>query len=58
MRAHKPPFVMLLLVVCGLLSPGCIDATRTGLTDGLSRGVRNTVSGIVEDFLQAVIDGE
>ena len=58
MRAHRPWSVLLLVVISCLLSPGCIDATRTGLTEGLSRGVRNTVSDIVEDFLQAAIEGE
>ena len=58
MRAHRPSSLILLLAIIFNLLGGCIDATRTGLTEGLSRGVRNTVSDIVEEFLQDVIDGE
>lgn len=49
-----------LLVAAGcLLSAGCtnIDAVREGITGGVSRGLERSIDGVVQDIVEAFLEG-
>ncbi len=53
---HKRFLAVLSILLVSLTLTGCVQAVRTGVTDGISRGFQNTISDIVEGALVDILN--
>ncbi len=49
--------LLLSIVACGLVGPGCVDPVREGLSGGLEQGLAAVIASIFEDAVDDTDDG-